>query len=60
MFLPKKNRVSYWKKEIIDRLAVLMGDVLPRRYSSATSRAALSRILSRRPTLPAAWCANGV
>ncbi len=25
MFLPKKNRVSYWKKEIIDRLAVLMG-----------------------------------
>ncbi len=25
MFLPKKNRVSYWKKELIDRLAVLMG-----------------------------------
>ncbi len=25
MFLPKKNRVSYWKKEIIDQLAVLMG-----------------------------------
>lgn len=24
-FLPKKNRVSYWKKELIDRLAVLMG-----------------------------------
>lgn len=25
MFLPKKNRVSYWKNEIIDQLAVLMG-----------------------------------
>lgn len=25
MFLPKKNRVSYWKKEIYDQLAVLMG-----------------------------------
>lgn len=24
-FLPKKNRVSYWKKEILDRLAVMMG-----------------------------------
>lgn len=25
MFMPKKNRVSYWKNEIIDQLAVLMG-----------------------------------
>lgn len=25
MFLPEKNKVSYWKKEIVDRLAVLMG-----------------------------------
>lgn len=25
MFLPKKNRLSYWKKELIDQLAVLMG-----------------------------------
>lgn len=25
MFLPKKNRVSYWKKELYDQLAVLMG-----------------------------------
>ncbi len=25
MFLPEKNRLSYWKKEIIDQLAVLMG-----------------------------------
>lgn len=25
MFLPKKNRTSYWKKELIDQLAVLMG-----------------------------------
>lgn len=25
MFLPKKNRVTYWRKEIIDQLAVLMG-----------------------------------
>lgn len=25
MFLPKKNKVSYWKNELIDRLAVLMG-----------------------------------
>lgn len=25
MFLPKKNRVSYWKKELLDQLAVLMG-----------------------------------
>lgn len=25
MFLPRKNRVSYWKKELIDQLAVLMG-----------------------------------
>jgi len=25
MFLPKKNRVSYWKNELIDQLAVLMG-----------------------------------
>ena len=24
-FMPKKNRVSYWKKELIDQLAVLMG-----------------------------------
>jgi len=24
-FMPKKNRVSYWKKEIVDQLAVLMG-----------------------------------
>ncbi len=24
-FMPKKNRVSYWKKEILDQLAVLMG-----------------------------------
>lgn len=24
-FLPEKNRLSYWKKEIIDQLAVLMG-----------------------------------
>ena len=25
MFLPKKNRLSYWKNELIDQLAVLMG-----------------------------------
>ena len=25
MFLPEKNRVSYWKKELYDQLAVLMG-----------------------------------
>ncbi len=25
MFLPKKNRVSFWKKEALDQLAVLMG-----------------------------------
>jgi cell division protease FtsH len=25
MFLPKKNRVSYWKSELLDQLAVLMG-----------------------------------
>jgi cell division protease FtsH len=25
MFLPEKNKTSYWKKEIVDRLAVLMG-----------------------------------
>lgn len=25
MYLPKKNRVSYWKKELHDQLAVLMG-----------------------------------
>lgn len=25
MYLPKKNRISYWKKELHDRLAVLMG-----------------------------------
>lgn len=25
MFLPEKNRVSYWKRELIDQLAVLMG-----------------------------------
>lgn len=25
MFLPEKNKLSYWKKELIDRLAVLMG-----------------------------------
>lgn len=25
MFLPKKNRVSYWKKELHDQLAILMG-----------------------------------
>jgi len=25
MFLPKKNRLSYWKNEIADQLAVLMG-----------------------------------
>lgn len=24
-FMPKKNRLSYWKKELIDQLAVLMG-----------------------------------
>lgn len=24
-FLPEKNRVSYWKKEVLDQLAVLMG-----------------------------------
>lgn len=24
-FLPKKNRLSYWRKEVIDQLAVLMG-----------------------------------
>ncbi len=25
MFLPKKNRVSYWRNELVDQLAVLMG-----------------------------------
>lgn len=25
MFLPKKNRVSYWRNELLDQLAVLMG-----------------------------------
>jgi cell division protease FtsH len=25
MFLPKKNRLSYWRNEILDQLAVLMG-----------------------------------
>lgn len=25
MFLPKKNRLSYWKKELVDQLAVAMG-----------------------------------
>lgn len=24
-FMPKKNRLSYWKKEVLDQLAVLMG-----------------------------------
>ncbi len=24
-FMPKKNRVNYWKKELVDQLAVLMG-----------------------------------
>jgi cell division protease FtsH len=24
-FLPEKNRVSYWKKEVVDQMAVLMG-----------------------------------
>ena len=24
-FMPKKNRLSYWKKELIDQLAILMG-----------------------------------
>jgi len=24
-FMPKKNRLSYWKKEVLDKLAVLMG-----------------------------------
>jgi cell division protease FtsH len=24
-FMPKKNRLSYWKKEIVDQLAILMG-----------------------------------
>ncbi|MBS0628420.1 MAG: cell division protein FtsH, partial [Verrucomicrobia bacterium] len=24
-FMPKKNRVNYWKKEILDQLAILMG-----------------------------------
>lgn len=24
-FMPKKNRLSYWKKELVDQLAVLMG-----------------------------------
>jgi len=24
-FMPKKNRLSYWKKEVVDQLAVLMG-----------------------------------
>lgn len=24
-FMPKKNRLSYWKKEVLDRLAILMG-----------------------------------
>lgn len=25
LFLPEKNRLSYWKKELLDKLAVLMG-----------------------------------
>ncbi|NGX42044.1 MAG: ATP-dependent zinc metalloprotease FtsH [Chlamydiae bacterium] len=25
LFLPEKNRLSYWKKELVDQLAVLMG-----------------------------------
>lgn len=25
MFMPKKNRTSYWRKELVDQLAVLMG-----------------------------------
>ena len=25
MFLPKKNRLSYWKNELVDQMAVLMG-----------------------------------
>ncbi|MGA8165548.1 MAG: ATP-dependent zinc metalloprotease FtsH [Waddliaceae bacterium] len=25
MFLPEKNRLNYWKKELVDQLAVLMG-----------------------------------
>lgn len=25
MFLPKKNRLSYWRRELLDQLAVLMG-----------------------------------
>jgi cell division protease FtsH len=24
-FMPKKNRVSYWKNELLDQLAILMG-----------------------------------
>ena len=24
-FMPKKNRLSYWKRELLDQLAVLMG-----------------------------------
>ena len=24
-FMPKKNRLSYWKREVLDQLAVLMG-----------------------------------
>lgn len=43
MFLPKKNRVSYWRKELVDRLAVLMGgraaeDVFVNDFSSGAKQ----------------------
>ena len=34
-FMPKKNRVSYWKKEILDRLAVMMGGRVAEEHASA-------------------------
>ena len=60
MFLPKKNRVSYWKKELIDQLAVLMGgrcaeEIFVRDISSG----ARQDIEQATQHLHAAWYANG-
>ena len=58
-FMPKKNRLSYWKKELLDQLAVLMGGGCRRAFRRRYVLRRADDIIQATQNWPAAWSANG-
>ena len=58
-FMPKKNRLSYWRKELLDQLAVLMGGRVAEELFVGDISSGAKWTSPKRRVSCAAWCANG-